>query len=92
LLYHLPVQAVAGKPVGIVTIGGTQDHILAVDWQPRNVLVWSGALIAPPSVHLSGNDFISRELAEDARLRFGGLARAIVELLLEPRNSFQRNF
>src|SRR6516164_8053904 len=46
LLDIAPVGALQGKPVGIVAMGGSAHHYLAVDTQLRQVLGWFGALVA----------------------------------------------
>lgn len=74
LLDHLPLEALAGKPVGVVAMGATQHHYLGVDWHLRDVLAWFGALVAPNSVYLSSADFEDGEPSERA-------AREIVSLV-----------
>jgi FMN reductase len=81
LLDLLPVEALAGKPVGILAMGASAHHYLGVDTQLRAVLAWFGALVAPTSVYLTGRDFESGELTaatavEDVR----ALARTLVVL------------
>jgi FMN reductase len=81
LIDLLPVEALAGKPVGILAMGATAHHYLGVDSQLRAVLAWFGALIAPTSVYLTSRDFESGELTaatavEDVR----ALARTLVTL------------
>lgn len=66
LLDITPVEALRGKPVGIVAMGGSPHHFLGVDWQLREVLTWFGALLAPTSVYLTGGDFRDGRLASDA--------------------------
>src|ERR1700732_2748503 len=53
----VPVEALRGKPVGIVPMGGSAHHYLAVDAQLRQVLGWFWALIAPTAVYITGADF-----------------------------------
>jgi FMN reductase len=77
----LPVEALAGKPVGILAMGASAHHYLGVDTQLRAVLAWFGALLAPTSVYLTSRDFESGELTaatavEDVR----ALARTLVTL------------
>src|SRR5262249_1014049 len=43
LLDIVPVEALQGKPVGIVAMGGSPHHYLAADTQLRQVLAWFGA-------------------------------------------------
>ena len=81
LIDLLPVEGLAGKPVGILAMGASAHHYLAVDTQLRAVLTWFGALVAPTSVYLTGRDFESGELTaatavEDVR----ALARTLVVL------------
>jgi NAD(P)H-dependent FMN reductase len=49
LLDIAPVDALRGKPAGIVAMGGSAHRYLAVDTQLRQVLGWFGALIAQPA-------------------------------------------
>jgi FMN reductase len=63
LLDIVPVEALQNKPVGIVAIGGSPHHYLAVDNQLRPVLAWFGALVAPTAVYLTGGDFKDGQLA-----------------------------
>ena len=65
LLDIAPVEALRGKPVGIVAMGGSAHHYLAVDTQLRQVLGWFGALIAPTSVYLTGADFRDGRLSSE---------------------------
>ncbi len=66
LLDIAPVAALQNKPVGIVAMGGSPHHYLAVDSQLRQVLAWFGALVAPTAVYLTGGDFRDGQLASDA--------------------------
>ena len=66
LLDIAPVEALRGKPVGIVAMGGSAHHYLAVDTQLRQVLGWFGALIAPTSVYLTGADFRDGRLSSES--------------------------
>lgn len=76
-----PVEALQNKPVGIVSMGGSPHHYLAVDTQLRPVLAWFGALVMPTAVYLTGSDFRDGKLASDtARRELAALAGALVEL------------
>ena len=66
LLDIVPVEALQGKPVGIVAMGGSAHHYLAVDTQLRQVLGWFGALVAPTGVYLTGADFRDGQLTAEA--------------------------
>lgn len=80
LLYHLPVEAVASKPIGIIAIGGTHDHFVAMDWHLRNVLVWWDALIVPASVHLEARDMASGKPTSSAEQRLRMLVNSVIQL------------
>ena len=80
LLDHLPVDALRGKPCGIVGVGATPHHYLGVDWHLRDVLAWFGAIVAPVSVYLSSADFPGGMVSEDARQQLADLAIAIMRL------------
>src|SRR4029077_12954212 len=66
LLDITPVEALQNKPVGIVAMGGSPHHYLAVDSQLRAVLAWFGALVAPTGVYVTGGDFRDGQLASDS--------------------------
>jgi FMN reductase len=65
LLDIAPVRALQGKPVGIVAMGGSAHHYLAVDTQLRQVLGWFGALVAPTAVYLTGADFRDGQMTSE---------------------------
>jgi FMN reductase len=80
LLDHLPVESLAGKPVGIVAMGATQHHYLGVDWHLRDVLAWFGALLVPTSVYLASTDFVDGQLTDNAKQDLKDLADAVIKL------------
>ena len=83
LLDITPVEALQNKPVGIVAMGGSPHHYLAVDGQLRQVLAWFGALVAPTSVYLTGGDFRDGALAADsARSDLTALTNTLITLAL----------
>jgi FMN reductase len=68
--------------VGIVAMGGSAHHYLAVDTQLRQVLGWFGALVAPTGVYLTGADFRDGALtSESARKDLVALTDALLMLL-----------
>ena len=82
LLDIVPVEALQGKSVGIVAMGGSAHHYLAVDAQLRQVLGWFGALVAPTGVYLTGADFHDGALtSESARKDLAALADTLLMLL-----------
>jgi FMN reductase len=80
LLDHLPVEALAGKPVGIIAMGATQHHFLGVDWHLRDVLAWFGALMVPTSVYLASADFVDGQVSDSAKHDLAALADAVIKL------------
>lgn len=80
LLDHLPLESLAGKPVGIVAMGATHHHFLGVDWHLRDILAWFGALVVPTSAYLVSGDFVDGELSENARQDLKDLADAVITL------------
>ena len=80
LLDHLPVEALAGKPVGIVSMGATQHHYLGIDWHLRDVLAWFGALVAPTSVYLASSDFHEGRPSEAAQADLVALVTVLARL------------
>src|SRR6266568_6451268 len=81
LLDITPVEALQNKPVGIVAMGGSPHHFLAVDGQLRQVLAWFGALLAPTSVYLTGGDFRDGQLtSESARKDVAALTETLITL------------
>jgi NAD(P)H-dependent FMN reductase len=80
LLDHLPIESLAGKPVGIVAMGASQHHFLGVDWHLRDVLAWFGAIVVPTSVYLASADFVDGQLTEGAKQDLRDLADAVIKL------------
>ena len=66
LLDLLPVEALRGKVCGLVGMGATDHHYLAVDTQLRPVLTWFGAHTVPTSVYLQSRHFSEGRLADPA--------------------------
>lgn len=82
LLDQLPVEALRNKPVGIVAMGGSPHHYLAVDGHLRLVLAWFGALVVPNSVYLTGKDFTDGRLAaSEAMADLTALGATLVTLV-----------
>ncbi len=81
LLDTTPVEALQNKPVGILAMGGSPHHYLAVDSQLRAVLAWFGALVAPTAVYITGADFRDGKLAaERARRDLAALVETLIVL------------
>jgi FMN reductase len=81
LLDITPVDALQNKPVGILAMGGSAHHYLAIDTQLRAVLGWFGALVAPTGVYITGADFKEGRLASDsARADLSALTGTLIAL------------
>jgi FMN reductase len=80
LLDQLPVEALMGKPVGIVAMGATMHHYLGADWHLRDILAWFGAFVAPTSVYLSSADFVDGKISETALREMLSLAEALITM------------
>jgi FMN reductase len=82
LLDITPVEALQNKPVGIIAMGGSPHHYLAIDAQLRQVLAWFGALVAPTGVYLTGGDFRDGQLtSESARADLAALTDTLTLLM-----------
>jgi len=80
LLDHLPVEALMGKPCGIVAMGATAHHFLGVEWHLRDVLTWFCAIVPPTGVYLSSSDFSDGNLVDRASADLATLADALIKL------------
>lgn len=80
LLDQIPIDALMGKPVGIVAMGATTHHYLGVDWHLRDILAWFGAFVAPSSVYLSSADFVDGRISETALKEMLSLADAVIQM------------
>jgi len=80
VLDHLPVESLADKPVGIVSMGYTMHHYLGIDWHLRDTLAWFGALVAPTSVYLSSSDFQEGAPTEGALGELSSLVQTLSRL------------
>lgn len=54
---QLPVPALDGKVVALVTMGGSEHHFLGAERHLRDVLAFFGALVTPVAVYLTAGDF-----------------------------------
>ncbi|MGE3074999.1 MAG: NADPH-dependent FMN reductase [Dehalococcoidia bacterium] len=62
----LPIEALQGKPVGIVAMGATLHHYLGAESHLRDILAWFGAVTLPTAVYLSSADFTDGVLGDKA--------------------------
>lgn len=78
LLDLLPVEALRDKPVGLVAMGASDHHYLAVDGHLRMVLAWFGALTLPTSLYLTNRDFdADRRLTAETQEELRALAQSV---------------
>jgi FMN reductase len=69
----LPVESLAGKAVGTVSMGASDHHFLGADRHLRDVLAFFGALTMPVGVYLTSADFEDGEVADAAAARLDEL-------------------
>ncbi len=81
LLDLVPVEGLMGKVCGLVAMGATEHHYLAVDSQLRPVLAWFGAHLVPGVVYLQSRQFQEGKLADpEAIANLETLATAVVTM------------
>jgi FMN reductase len=66
LLDLLPVDALEGKPVAVVSMGSTPHHFLANDANLHPILGWFGALQIP-GIYLTARSYENGALTPEAR-------------------------
>lgn len=76
----LPVDALQGKPVGILAMGGSHHHYLGVATHLRDVLQWFGALPAPTDLYLTGGDFFEGAPTPEAASELDALLATVATL------------
>jgi FMN reductase len=80
LLDHVPVEALMGKPCGIIAMGATAHHFLGAEWHLRDVLTWFGAMTAPTGIYLSSADFVDGAPTQAVMDDLAALIDALVRL------------
>ncbi len=79
LLDQVPVEGLMGKACGIIGMGASDHHYLAIDAQIRPVLAWFGAQVVPGSVYLKSSHFQSGQLADAGAIAgLEALTRAVI--------------
>lgn len=76
----LPIEALQGKPVGIIAMGATLHHYLGAETHLRDILAWFGAFTLPTGVYLSSADFQDGALSDDAAASLDALITAAASL------------
>ena len=81
LLDLVPVEGLMGKVCGLVAMGATDHHYLAVDGQLRPVLAWFGAHLVPGAVYLQSRQFQEGRLADpEAIAGLRSLVNAVITM------------
>jgi FMN reductase len=76
----LPIEALQGKPVGIVAMGATLHHYLGAESHLRDILAWFGAISLPTGVYLSSADFSDGVLSDKAAANIDDLISAAASI------------
>jgi FMN reductase len=82
VLDQTPVEALEGKPVGLVAMGASDHHYLGAERHLRDVLAFFGALVAPVAVYLRSADFADGVPDAGAAAKLDAL---LAQLALLPR-------
>lgn len=81
LLDLVPVDGLMGKVCGLIGMGATDHHFLAIDTQLRPVLSWFGAHLVPGGVYLQSRHFQDGQLADpDAIAGLKALVNGIIAM------------
>lgn len=81
LLDLVPVEGFMGKACGLVAMGATDHHYLAIDSQLRPVLAWFGAHLVPGAVYLQSHQFQEGRLADPGAIAgLETLANAVIAM------------
>ena len=81
LLDLVPVEGLMGKVCGLIAMGATDHHYLAIDSQLRPVLAWFGAHLVPGIVYLQSRQFQEGKLADpEAVAALEALTKATVAM------------
>ena len=79
LLDQTPPEGLAGKPVGLLSIGARETHYLAMETMLRPVLTWFGAMTLPVAAFLRNDMFKEGEFADpDGQEELRNLFRTLV--------------
>ncbi len=81
LLDLIPVEGLMGKVCGLIGMGATDHHYLAVDTQLRPVLAWFGTHLVPGGVYLQSRHFQDGQLADpEAIAGLKALANGVIAM------------
>jgi FMN reductase len=80
LLDHVPVAALQGTPVALVSMGGSDHHYLGAERHLRDVLSFFGAHPLPTAVYLNGRDFTDGQPSQRAEEALDAVISSAVSL------------
>jgi FMN reductase len=80
LLDHVPVAALQGTPVALVSMGGSDHHYLGAERHLRDVLAFFGAHPLPTAVYLNGRDFTDGQPSQRVEDALDALLSSAVSL------------
>ena len=81
LLDLVPVEGLMGKVCGLIGMGATDHHYLAIDSQLRPVLAWFGVHLVPGVVYLQSRQFHEGKLNDpEAIAALETLSKAVVAM------------
>ncbi|MFE3058736.1 NADPH-dependent FMN reductase [Nocardia sp. NPDC059239] len=80
LLDLTPLDALEGKVLGLVAMGASPHHYLAIDYEIRRLAAWFGAIVPATTVYLTGSSFVDGALGEQATGDVRSHARSVWEL------------
>jgi FMN reductase len=80
LLDHVPVAALQGTPVALVSMGASDHHCLGAERHLRDVLAFFGAHPLPTAVYLTGRDFTDGRPSERAEQALDAVIGSAVSL------------
>lgn len=64
LLDLTPLEALEGKVIGLIAMGASPHHYLAIDYELRRLAAWFGALVPATTVYLTGSSFVDGVLSD----------------------------
>jgi FMN reductase len=80
LLDHVPVGALADKPVAILAMGAGREHFLGPERHLRDILAFFGALVTPVAGYLASDDFSEGAPSSAAEVQLDALLAGVVGL------------
>jgi FMN reductase len=80
LLDQTPLDVLHGKVLGLVAMGASPHHYLAIDHEVRRLAAWFGAVVPPTSVYLASSSFADGELTPRASEELQEYAQSVTLL------------